>query len=150
MDLGGCWSCVSLPEIQSPRHQQRPALWGQWSQGCCVNSSVLVPHGWLTADYPAFPRSILDVQCVCVRVSVWAHAQLCQTLCDPMDCGPPGSSVHGILQARILEWVAISSSRGSSRPRFQTCISCISSIGRQVLYQLSRYGSPEVLIISRN
>ena len=41
-------------------------------------------------------------------------AQLCLTLCDPMDCSPPGSSVHGILQVRILEWVAISLSRGSS------------------------------------
>ena len=44
-------------------------------------------------------------------------ARLCLTLCDPTDCGPPGSSVHGILQARILEWVAISSSRGFSQPR---------------------------------
>ena len=50
--------------------------------------------------------------CVCVLVS-----QLCPTLCDPMDCSPPVSSVHGILQARILEWVAISFSRGSSPPR---------------------------------
>ena len=41
-------------------------------------------------------------------------AQLCPTLCDPVDCSPPGSSVHGILQARILEWVAISFSKGSS------------------------------------
>ena len=46
--------------------------------------------------------------------------QSCLTLCDPMDCRPPGSSVYGILQARILEWVVISSSRGSSRPRDQT------------------------------
>ena len=46
-------------------------------------------------------------------------AQSCLTLCDPMGCSPPGSSVHGILQARILEWVAISFSRGSSRPRDQ-------------------------------
>ena len=43
--------------------------------------------------------------------------QSCPTLCDPRDCGPQGSSVHGILQARILEWVAMPSSRGSSRPR---------------------------------
>ena len=43
--------------------------------------------------------------------------QLCLTLCDPMDCSPPDSSVHGILQARILKWVAISSSRVSSQPR---------------------------------
>ena len=46
------------------------------------------------------------------------------TLCNPMDCSPPGSSVHGILQARILEWVAISSSRGSSRSRDWTRVSC--------------------------
>ena len=45
---------------------------------------------------------------------------LCPTLCDPMDCSPPGSSVHGILQARILEWVAIPFSGGSSQPRNQT------------------------------
>ena len=42
--------------------------------------------------------------------------QLCPTLCEPVDCSPPGSSVHGILQARILEWVTISFSRGSSNP----------------------------------
>ena len=51
--------------------------------------------------------------------------QSCLTLCDPMDRSLPGSSVHGILQARMLEWVAISSSRGSLRPRDQTCGSCI-------------------------
>ena len=52
-------------------------------------------------------------------------AQLCLTLCDPMDCSPPGSSVHGIYQARILECVAMPSSRGSSWPRNQTQVSCI-------------------------
>ena len=54
-------------------------------------------------------------------------AQSCPTLCDPKDCSPPGSSVHGILQARILEWVAIYSPRESSQPRDQTCISYITS-----------------------
>ena len=53
-------------------------------------------------------------------------AQSCPTLCDPMDCSPPGSSVHGILQARILKWVAISFSRGSSWPRDRTQVSHIS------------------------
>ena len=48
--------------------------------------------------------------------------QLCPTLCDPVDCSPPGSSVHAILQARILEWVAKSSSRVTSQPRDQTHI----------------------------
>ena len=52
-------------------------------------------------------------------------AQSCPTLCDSMDCSLPGSSVHGIFQARVLEWVAISFSRGSSRPRDRTQVSCI-------------------------
>ena len=55
----------------------------------------------------------LNSVCVCVCVCVWV-AQSCPALCDPMDCSPPGSSVHRILQARILEWVAMSFSRGSS------------------------------------
>ena len=52
-------------------------------------------------------------------------AQSCPTLCDPMDCSLPAFSVHGILQARILEWVTISFSRGSSRPRDGTWVSRI-------------------------
>ena len=60
--------------------------------------------------------------------------QLCLTLYDPMDYSLPGSSVHEILQARILEWVAIPFSRGSSRPRALTSLSYVSCIGRQVLY----------------
>ena len=52
-------------------------------------------------------------------------AQSCLTLCDPMDCSLPAFSVHGILQARILEWVTISFSRGSSQPRDQTRVSRI-------------------------
>ena len=56
----------------------------------------------------------------------------CLTLCDPMDCSSPGSSIHGILQARILEWIAISFSRGSSQPRDQnfTFLGFPSSAGR--------------------
>ena len=60
--------------------------------------------------------------------------QWCLTLCDPMDCSLPGSSVHGIFQARILEWVAIPYSRASSRPRGWTHFSCTSCIGWQILY----------------
>ena len=51
--------------------------------------------------------------------------QSCPTICDLMDCSLPGSSIHGILQTRILEWVAISSCRGSSQPRDQIHVSCI-------------------------
>ena len=65
---------------------------------------------------------------------VRVQAKLCPTLCNPMDCSLPGSSVHGILQTRILEWVTLPSSRGSSQPRDWTHISYVSCIGRQVLY----------------
>ena len=64
----------------------------------------------------------------CVYVFLCLVAQWCMTLCYPMDCSSSGSSVHGVSQARILEWVAISFSRGSSRPRDQTFISCVSCI----------------------
>ena len=57
--------------------------------------------------------------------------QLCPTLCNPIDCRLQVSSAHGILQARILEWIVIPFSRGSSQPRDQTCVSYI---GRQILY----------------
>ena len=65
-------------------------------------------------------------------------AQSCPTLCDPIDCSLPGSSVHGISQARVLELIAISFSRGSSQPRAQTwaLLYC-----RQTLYRLSHQGS---------
>ena len=68
------------------------------------------------------------------RKHACVHTQPCPTLCDPMDYGLPGSSVHGILQARILEWGAISFSRGSSWPRDWTPVSWVSCNGRQILY----------------
>ena len=71
---------------------------------------------------------------------VGSVAQSCATLCDPIDCSPPCSSVHGFFQARILYWVAISSSRGFSQPRDWTCISCVSCTG--VFLLLSHLGSP--------
>ena len=70
------------------------------------------------------------------------HAQTQPTLCDPMDCSLPGSSVHGTFQARILEWVAISASRGSSWPRDWTCFSWVFCIGRQVLCHCGSWEVP--------
>ena len=81
--------------------------------------------------------------CVCVRVC----AQSCLTLCDPVDCNPSGSSAHGISQAGILEWGAISSSRGSSQPRHWTQVYCVSCNGRQILYQYMTIGKPMALTI---
>ena len=77
---------------------------------------------------------------------MWAKLlQLCLTLCNPMDCCPPGSSVHGILQGRILEWITTSSSRGSPQPRDRTRIFYISCIGRRVLYHWCHLVSPKQL-----
>ena len=66
-----------------------------------------------------------SVCCLQVEVKWTEVAQSCLILCDPMDCSLPGSSVHGIFQAIVLEWVAISFSRGSSWPRDRTRVSCI-------------------------
>ena len=68
--------------------------------------------------------------------------QSCQTLGDPMDCSPPGSSVYGILQAKILKWVGMPSSRGSSWPRDPTQVSYVSCTGRWVLYHWHLMESP--------
>ena len=67
------------------------------------------------------------------------RAQWHSALCDPMDYSPLGSSVHGILQARILQRVAISLSRGSSQSRDWTHISCVSGTGRQILYHCATW-----------
>ena len=67
---------------------------------------------------------------------------MCATLFDPMDYSPPGSYVHGLFQARILEWVAIFYSKGSSRPRDQICISCVSCNGRWIPYHCATWEAP--------
>ena len=78
------------------------------------------------------------------RQSACMCAQSCPTLCNPMDCSPPGSSVHGIFQARVLEWVAISFSRGSfwPRDRWNLCLLHLShwQAGSSPLWRL---GSPK-------
>ena len=83
---------------------------------------------WDIVDYEAFAKML----------------QSYLTLCSPMDHSPPGSSVHGILQACVPEWVAMPSSRRSSWPRDQTYISYVSCIGRWVLYHQGHLGSPYV------
>ena len=82
-------------------------------------------------------------------ITPWAMCaksfQSCLTLSDPMDCSPAGSSVYGSLQVRILEWVAMPSSRGPSPPRDRTHISYVSCTGRQVLDHYRHLGSPLIL-----
>ena len=78
--------------------------------------------------------------CVCVYVCVCMLTQLCLTLWDdPMGCSLPGSFIHGTFQARMLEWVTLSFSRGSSQPRHQTHVSSVSCIGRQILYHCTTW-----------
>ena len=75
-------------------------------------------------------RLVANLGSVVLTAGTWA--QSCPTLCDPMACSLPDSSVHGVLQTRVLEWVAISSSRASSPPRNRMRASCIA---RQTLYR---------------
>ena len=93
---------------------------------------------WSQVADPLLAQSQLP--CVCPQ---WlSHVQLC----DPMNCSPPGSSVHGTFQARVLEWVVISSSRGSSWPRDWTCVSCST---RQILYHCTTCEAPIGLVYSQ-
>ena len=100
--------------------------------GSCLNShtllilfliiSTLIFQESFCSVFLSFLSFFFFLQCTFFESEV---AQPCPTLCDPMDCSLPGSSLHGILQARVLEWVAISFSRGSSQPRDRTLVSCI-------------------------
>ena len=114
------------------RHQARTALWFSLcillllsqlaSLGGCFLSvaqrSAKLPTPCI---YSAFTKLFFtQLYCKCVHAR---SLQPCLSLCNPMDCTPLGSSVHGILQARILEWAVMPSSRGSSRPRDRTLVS---------------------------
>ena len=75
----------------------------------------MIPSGSRVGE-PIDEVPITEPHCVCVCVSVCVLVtQLCQTLCNPMECSPPGSFVHGILQARTLEWLAISFSKKADK-----------------------------------
>ena len=87
-------------------------------------------HITLNIKWIKYEIQKIKIHCVCLC----EVTRLCPTLCDPVDYSTPGSSVHSILQARILEWVTIPFSRESSRPRDQTQVSYVSCIGRWVLY----------------
>ena len=80
------------------------------------------PNSWMLSAWDSLQELIKEYKVKIRKVKV---IQLCPPLCDSVDCSPPGSSVYGILQSGILEWVAISFSGGSSPPRDQICISCI-------------------------
>ena len=110
-----------------PELSQSPVTWGLglWRQ----RDLILQLAAWF-CHFPARrPYTPQTPTCMCAE-----SLRLCLTLCDPMDCSLPGSSICGISQARMLEWVAVSISRGSSWSRDPTSISYVSCIGRWVLY----------------
>ena len=107
-------------------------IWRKWDPKGKWPAQRQTVNNWLTGTWTCLSdaRNTHSHLPYCVYVC----APLCPTLCNPMDCSPPGSSTHGFSQAWILEWVAISYSRESSWPKDWTHISCVSWIGRWVLY----------------
>ena len=128
------WTFLVPQHVKNP-----PAMWETrvWSlgwedpleKGMATHSSILAwritmdsPWGCKETDTTEQFTSLHFTSCI----YIWSEvAQSCPTLCDPMDCNLLGFSIHGILQARILEWIAISFSKGSSQPRDRTRVSCI-------------------------
>ena len=104
-----------------------------WAGLCLILSRILARTS-VSWSLTLSPTMGIKIWCSSL-VSLVFVTQFCPTLCNPMDCSSPGSSVHGILQARILEWVAISCSRRSSIPT-QGLNSCFPHC-RQILYHLS-------------
>ena len=123
----------SLPSTDSSTNRSlflrdSVALWiwsfSTWS-GTNWNGTYLF-HGYIPSSLPGRGNAVYFYCCLVTRVKAKAIAtQLCLTLCNPMDYNLPGFSVHGILQAKILAWVVISFSRGSSQPRGRTWVSGI-------------------------
>ena len=108
-------------------------LWPLLLTSCVQFSTYWPQFSWLQGLSLCFLYA--QMYCCCLV------AKSRPTLCEPKDCSLPGSSVHGISQARILEWVAISSSSRSSRPRNRTCISCI---GRWVFHHWATWEAPQM------
>ena len=102
---------------------------GTLTNGICTLIKEAPPPNTITLGVKFQHRNFEWKHSVHKTVFSTLHAKLlqsCPTFCNPMDPSPTGSAVHGILQARILEWVALHTFRGSSRPRDQTCVSYVS------------------------
>ena len=105
-----------------------------WTWVSCIAGRFFTDWAMRKAHLLSPPHSCWQ-PCFWLHGGMRAHSLSCVWLfCDPKGCSPQGSSLHGVLQARKLEWVAVSSSRGSSWPRDWTQVSCVSCIGRRILY----------------
>ena len=125
---------VGPPWPSGQRREGLALLWGL--SGLCSRSLQLTVHMDVRCSLASLQLKALCPQEL-VKVLI---AQLCPTLCNPVDCSPPGSSVHWILQARILKWGAFPSSRESSPPRDGTHIACIA--GRFFIKRLGSFIKP--------
>ena len=107
-------------------------------------------HSLTTANktWSCLPGLLHFLSLLCYCVCYVCGAQLCLILWDSTSWSLPGSSGHGIFQAGVLEWVATSSSRGSSRPRDRTCVCCLFCIGRQILYCCATWEAHSVIVIN--
>ena len=121
---------VVLCPLTQPRSQKENL--SEWPLvGCCHPQRELCfslshcPHVTPYNSSPVLP-AVLNASCM--------HAQSCLTLCNPMDYSPPDASIHGVFQARILEWVVIPFSRGSSQSRDRTDVTSIFCIGKRIIY----------------
>ena len=103
------------------RLQKKPFWWQPGWEGDLGEKGCMYMCGWVPSLFTWNCCNTVNQLCA----GLCLIAQSCPTLCDPMDWSPPGSSIHGILQARILEWAAYPFSRGSSQPRNRTGVSCI-------------------------
>ena len=115
---------------EATKHQTRLSDWTTTTISASISAFQKEPQ-FYSVDHPT-PHDSEEVDIPSSKdnqdpsaAAAAKSPQSCPTLCDPIDGNPPGSSVHGIFQARTLEWVAISSSSGSSWPRDQTHVSCI-------------------------
>ena len=114
------------PEVTGWTPQYGEPFWTQ--NASCQGAHHVLPSTYCSEETVLLPEGVLDhfLFLLFLYMSVYAYASAVSDSCDPMDCSPPDSSVHGTLQARILEWVSMPSSRGSSRPRGGTHTSSVS------------------------
>ena len=113
----GCHFLLQCMKVKSESEvaQSCPTLATSWSAAYQASPSMGFSRQEYWSGVPLLPAAAAAAKSL----------QSCPTLCDPVDNSPPGSPVHGILQARILEWVAVPFSRGSSQSRVPTQVSCI-------------------------
>ena len=126
---------------------QTPLSMGFYREEYCSRLPLPPPGDLSNPGIELFSWDVAQTTAVCVCVCVVCillcmYARSCPAFCDPMGCSQPGSSVHGISQKRTLEWVGVSSSKGSSWPRDQTHVSC----DRQILCYCVTWEAQEVIL----